>query len=105
MSLCTGIAIGGLITETALTPAKSTNFIIIASIVVGILSLVPALFGLTLYRNRKNLTHPEVKSKIGAMYELHDASRDYVGTYSVVFLFRRSLFVMTTFAFLHYPGL
>ena len=67
--------------------------------------MAPILFGVTLWRNRKNLTHIEVKQKIGAMYELHDATRDYVGTYSVVFLIRRSIFVMITYALHYYPGL
>ena len=72
---------------------------------ICLLTLAPVLFGVTLWRNRKNFTHKEVKQKIGAMYELHDASRDYVGTYSVVFLIRRSIFVMISFALHYYPGI
>lgn len=105
MSLCTGLSIGNLIPETFQQPAKGLSFTVVASTVICLLNLAPLLFGVTLWRNRKNLTHPEVKQKIGAMYELHDAKRDYVGTYSVVFLIRRSIFVMITFALHYYPGL
>ena len=39
------------------------------------------------------------------MYELHNAEKPYVGTYSVVFLVRRILFVAVTFVLFWHPGL
>ena len=39
------------------------------------------------------------------MYEFQDAKSTYVGTFSVIFLLRRSLFVMITFALFYLPGI
>ena len=44
------------------------------------------------------------KQSIGALYEHFNANKPYVGTYSVVFLVRRSLFVLTSFALYRVPG-
>lgn len=70
-----------------------------------ILNLAPIIFGVVLWRNRANLSKPEIKAKIGSLYELHNSEKQYVGTYSIVFLVRRSFFVMMTFALYHHPGL
>ncbi len=68
-----GMAIGTIIPATVLHPEKGTGFIVIASVMIAIFNGSIALFAVTLWRNRKNLNHEAVKSKIGALYELHDA--------------------------------
>ena len=51
------------------------------------------------------MDEPETKSSIGALYEHHNPSKPYVGTYPIVFLLRRSFFVLTTFALYKLPCL
>ena len=70
-----------------------------------ILNAAPFAFAWTLWKNRHKLKEPEVKLKIGALYELHDANRKYVGTYPVIFLLRRSFFVTITFTMVEHPSL
>lgn len=100
-----GISIGTIIPATVLHPEKGTGFIVFASLMIAIFNGSIALIAVALWRNRQNLNHEAVKSKIGALYELHDAQRPLVATYSVVFLARRSFFVMTTFVMYNYPGI
>ena len=63
------------------------------------------MFAWVLWCNRKQLGHKEVKDKIGAMYFALDPEKPYVGTYVIVYLFRRSLFVVVTFSLYYRPGL
>lgn len=105
MTICSGLAIGGLIAATAKTPEKSSGFLAQAIVILLILNLAPIVLALVLWRNRANLSHPEVKQKIGSLYELHNSAKKYVSTYSIVFLVRRSFFVLVTFAMYNYPGL
>ena len=70
---------------------------------IVVLSLCPLIFGMALWRNRHDLNKPEVKEKIGAMYTGLNALKPKSGLYCVVFLLRRSAFVVTTFTLYHYP--
>ena len=100
------MAVGGLIQATAKNPEKSSGFMAQAIVMLVILNIVaPVLFAIALWRNRANLNKVQVKTKIGSLYELHDAAKKYVGTYSLVFLMRRSFFVFVTFAMYRHPGL
>ena len=73
--------------------------------ILTILTLViPVLFSVTLLRNRKDLAKEPVRKKIGALYEHHNPEQAFVGTYPIVFLVRRSLFVGLTFALYNFPG-
>ena len=65
---------------------------------------MPALFGTVLYANRENLNEPGVKDKIGAMYFSFLPDKKYIGSYSVVFLLRRSFFVVITFGLYALPS-
>ena len=105
MVFCGGIAIGSIIPATLLKPEKETGFIVFASIMLAVFNLAIFLISAALWRNRENLSHPNIKNQIGALYELHDATRPLVGTYSVIFLLRRSFFVMITFLMYSYPSL
>ncbi len=100
-----GIAIGTIIPATVLHPQKETSYIVFASLMLVIFNGAIVFIAVALYRNQKYLSHEMVKNKIGALYELHDAKRPLVATYSVVFLVRRSFFVMITFVMYNYPGL
>ena len=66
---------------------------------------MPFLFGWVLYANRNTLSSANIKSKIGAMYFSLLPDRPYIGSYSVVFLMRRSLFVFAYFALYYYPSM
>ena len=105
MVMGSGIAIGSLIEATVLKPEKDLSFIIVASFMLFLLNAAVVLIAVALYRNRTNLNHPNVKSQIGALYELHDSERPFVGTYSVAFLGRRSFFVAVTFLLYNHPGI
>ena len=84
-------------------PMPDMKTITTAAVVMGVLTLAPFAFGLVLCRNREKLNHPEVKDKIGALYFALDAKRKYVGTYSVIFLVRRSFFIAVTFLVYRMP--
>ena len=73
--------------------------------ILVILNLTPFVLAFVLWRNRTNLSHPDAKQKIGSLYELHNSEKKHVATYPIVFLVRRSFFVMITFALYNYPGL
>ena len=73
--------------------------------ILAVLNLCIIIFAWVLWRNRKQLGHKEVKDKIGAMYFALDPEKPYVGTYVIVYLFRRSLFVVVTFSLYYRPGL
>ena len=63
------------------------------------------LFGIILYRNRKSLNSPETVERFGAMYVGMDSTKAKSGSYSVVFLVRRSIFVLITFVLYDDPSL
>ena len=69
----------------------------IAAAILVILNLCPFLFCSISAMNWKKLNKPEIKSKVGTLYNGLKAEKYYVMSYSVVFLIRRSLFVTITF--------
>ena len=78
---------------------------LVAIILVLIFALSPVWFGLVMYANKGNLTHPSIQKKIGSMYLGVWLSTGWGLSYSIVFLIRRSLFVALTFALYDYPGI
>ena len=69
------------------------------------MTLAAPVFGWVLYVNRQNLHKPEIEKKIGTMYFGLNSEKPKVWTYVVVFLLRRSLFVLVTFSMYHLPSL
>ena len=71
------------------------------------LTMCPIFFAYVMCKNYKNLNRYSIQKKIGSMYlgiwleELNV----YSLTYSLVFLIRRSIFVVLTFALFSYPGI
>ena len=63
------------------------------------------MFYFIIWRNKAYLEKKEVKEKIGSLYLGLNGSKSRVGTYSTVFLVRRSIFVTITFALFHLPEL
>ena len=105
MTLCGGLAIGILIEATATQPEKDTAFKITAWIILSLLTLLPVLFSCVLRRFRGTLDQPLVRQKIGALYDNFNPMKPKVGTYAIVFLIRRSLFVALTFCLFRNPGI
>ena len=106
VTLASGLAIGTLITATVKEPEKQVSFKITAWVLLSFLTVVqPVLFTITLWKNRKVLSKEPVMKKIGALYENFNAEKNKVGTYSIVFLVRRSLFVALTFALFNQSGI
>ena len=104
ITFCSGLAIGNLFEATREKPAKDKTFVLVASVFMSVLSLAPIVIAIILFRKRRELKEPATRQSIGALYEHFNASKSYVGTYSVVFLVRRSLFVLTSFALYRLPG-
>ena len=69
MTFGAGLAIGLTIPATEIDPEKDTAFKLIAIFVLTLLILMPILFGRVLWRNRTQLDKPDVKQKIGALYD------------------------------------
>jgi len=65
----------------------------------------PFIFFFILLRNQKNLDKPEVKDKIGTLYQGLKEKHPRVMLYSFIFLLRRSAFIAITFTLFEYPGL
>ena len=105
ITLCYGLAIGNLISETVESPEKDTAYKVTASIFLAVLSLAPLILGIVLYRKRHQLNEPETKSSIGALYEHYNPLKPYVASYPIVFLLRRGVFVLITFALYKLPFL
>lgn len=72
---------------------------------VIIFGVSPIIFGVVMYANMDNLDHPSIEKKIGTMYLGVWKSKGWGLTYSVVFLVRRTLFVILTFALYDQPGI
>ena len=68
-----------------------------------ILNLCPILFYIIIWRNKYYLNKKDVKEKIGSLYAGLNGDKSRVGTYSTVFLLRRSIFVAMTFALFQFP--
>lgn len=86
---------------------KSTDLssIIVSWIILVVLNICPFFFLSVLYRNQNHLHKPEIIEKIGTLYTGHNAKRASVMTYSFVFLLRRTLFVVITFALFSQPNI
>lgn len=95
------LMVGVVIEETVSKPKPDEVEKIVGWSMIALLSLCPVLFALVLWRNRKNLHKPSIKQKIGSMYEGLDATKPKAGFYVVVFLLRRSAFVLATFLLYH----
>ena len=81
------------------------NKVICTSIALALMTLIPILFGVILWRNRKDLDKEQVKSKIGAMYQFLNPKKLKVISYPVVFLARRTLFIAITFLSYQHPSM
>ena len=67
--------------------------------------VIPVLFGVLLHRNRKNLWRPSMKARIGSLYLGINTERFLPLTYAIVFLVRRSLFVLVMFTMPNQPAI
>ena len=106
LTLCRPLFIGSFIQESAEDVKSEDLGTTIAALTALIaFSLSPLLFGCVLWRNRKRLQEPEVKTKIGAMYFGLNEKKPRVSFYSIVFLLRRSAFIAVTFLLFARPGL
>ena len=79
----------------------------LSALIVIVITVAPFIFGIFLYKNIKNLQEEDFERKFGSMYQgvwLVENSKYAIG-YSVVFLLRRLLFVILTFALFDFPGL
>ena len=76
---------------------ESTAVRVFSMFMIVLLQFMPILFAVVLWRNRDKLSATPIKEKIGTMYYGLDAKKTRVGTYSVVYLFRRSIFIWLTF--------
>ena len=78
---------------------------IFPSIMLLALLSCPFIFYRAMMKNRDNLDVPSVKARIGTLYLGLRADREYVISYSLVFILRRVVFVLITFALFDYPGI
>jgi len=68
------------------------------------LSLCPFLFFYITCRQRYNLNDPSILERFGALYTGMNRENIWAGTYSFVFLLRRSVFVLITFVSFRDPS-
>ena len=71
------------------------------------MTLCPLVFGFVLYKNYENLNVLSVRKKFGTIYATcHLESMDiYPLSYSIIYMLRRSMFVLLTFALYPLPGI
>lgn len=86
----------GVFIDTKLEP-QTTGVRIFSITMIGLLQISALFFAIVLWRNKDRLSAPPVKQKIGTLYFGLDAKKPRVGTYSVIYLCRRSLFIYMTF--------
>lgn len=83
-----------------------SNYQVISScLILGVSFVLPLLFGLILYRNYENLPYTSVKNRLGSMYQGCKTEMVASLAYSVIFLYRRIIFVSATFLLRPYPSL
>ena len=73
-----------------------------------LLTLCPIIFALVMFKNRTNLDEVRIQKKIGSMYLgiwVSEKISYYALSYSIVFLLRRSVFILISFLLLDYPGI
>ena len=78
---------------------------VVSIIIFALLNACPILFLIILCCNRGNLDKAEIKGKIGTLYAGLRPHVKSVWSHSVVFLLRRLLFVIITFALFSQPNL
>ena len=91
-----------------LTPVKDTpetTTAITGTIVMAIFNFCPFFFAFVLWRHRESLHLKRTQERIGAMYFALNPEKPFVGTYSVIFLLRRSFFVLITFTLWEHPNM
>jgi hypothetical protein len=70
-----------------------------------VLTLMPGVFALVLRRNRAELWRPSVKAVIGSLYLGINTESYWALSYSIVFMMRRSLFVLLMFSLMMQPAI
>jgi hypothetical protein len=73
-------------------------------IVLLIFNVMPVVFSLLLFCSNENLDSDAGRDKYGTLYATVDINKRGSGSYIVVYLLRRSFFVLVTFVFYDYPG-
>lgn len=66
---------------------------------------VPILFIYTMWKHRENLNTLSTRNSIGTLYHGIDTESNFALSYTIVFLARRSLFCIFTFAMFEIPGI
>ena len=79
----------------------------ISLILVAVLTQSPIFFSWVLSANHSNLSTDYMRKKIGTLYQGVSLADDapFGLSIMIVFLLRRSLFVLITFSLLEHPGL
>ena len=72
---------------------------------LSFLLMCPLLFLHIMLKYRQELGKPSVKDRIGTLYLGLRTDRDYVVSYSMVFILRRVVFMVITFTLFNYPGI
>ena len=67
--------------------------------------VIPVVFAVVLFVRRKSLWKPSVKAQIGSMYLGLNTDRVISLTYTIVFMVRRSLFVVVMFFLSNQPAI
>lgn len=105
MTLGRPLVIGTYIPESETEKSPDLSATIIGLSAITLLSLSPILFAYVMCKNHSKLDETETKAKIGAMYYGLNTKRKRVSCYTVVFLLRRSFFIVVTFVLYMRPGL
>ena len=78
---------------------------IVSIVVIVAFALLPIIYVYMMYRKFDDLWMPSVKDRIGTIYSNMNTEKVWALAYTVVFLARRSLFVLLTFTLALYPNL
>lgn len=77
---------------------KDKSQIIFSGLMMFLLVVViPVVFAVVLFRRRKELWRPSVKAEIGSMYLGLNTNKVLALAYTIVFMVRRTLFVLIMF--------
>ena len=91
-----------------LTPVKEapeSSTVTTGTIMMVILNFCPFFFAFVLWKYRGRLHLQRISTRISAMFFMMNPEKPYVGTYSVIFLLRRSFFVLITFTLWEHPSM
>ena len=72
---------------------------------IAVYSLIPAVFYYILRRKRTELWRPSVKAQIGSLYLGINSGSAWALSYSIVFMLRRTLFVLLMFSLIKQPAI